>query len=89
MEDNRITIGFELRDENGNHYEASSSFAIYSDIGMDTIYEIGAQLNTFLRQAGYIRDNCYIFMEDVTEEELEALDDFLHQYRKKNQEAQE
>lgn len=80
MDDGRITIRFEL-DENDNHYEASSTLSIYSDIGMNAIDEMGAQFNTFLKQAGYPRENDFIFMEDVTEDECIALDDFLHRYR--------
>ena len=45
---------------------------------------IGEQLNTFLRQIGYIRNRDYMLMEDLTEEEHDALLDYLQDLRDGN-----
>lgn len=49
---------------------------------------IGRQFNIFLNQCGYVRHNDNIFMEDITDEEYEAIADFLEELRegKKNEE---
>lgn len=74
----RVTIGFELVDKNGYRYSARSSFKYFEE---PVINELGEMFNTFLKQAGYIRNNDYIFMEDVTEEERDAIADFLSDFR--------
>lgn len=78
MNENIITIRFEIDDLNC-HYEAEST--MIRDYGADTLADMGEKFNIFLKQAGFIRKNDYIFMEDVTEEEYEAIGDFLHSYR--------
>lgn len=86
MED-KLTIKFELKDEYGLTYTSSSEFQVYSDFGDTTVDLIGQYLNTFLVQCGYSRrDN--IFMESLTDDELEAVVYFLEDYRldKKNKE---
>lgn len=81
MEDNRITIKFELIDEHDERYEASSTFEVFRNLGESEIDCIGMKLNAFLRQAGYLRKNDNIFMEDVSDEEYDAIADFLTNYR--------
>lgn len=86
MED-KLTIKFELKDEYGLTHTSSSEFQVYSDFGDTTVDLIGRYLNTFLVQCGYSRrDN--IFMESLTDDELEAVAYFLEDYRldKKNKE---
>lgn len=86
MED-KLTIKFELKDEYGLTHTSSSEFQVYSDFGDTTVDLIGQYLNTFLVQCGYSRrDN--IFMESLTDDELEAVAYFLEDYRldKKNKE---
>ena len=86
MED-KLTIKFELKDENGFTYTSSSEFQVYSELGEKIVDLIGQYLNTFLVQCGYPRrDN--IFMESLTDDELEAAAYFLEDYRlaKKNKE---
>lgn len=86
MED-KLTIKFELKDENGFTYTSSSEFQVYSELGEKIVGLIGQYLNTFLVQCGYPRrDN--IFMESLTDDELEAVAYFLEDYRlaKKNKE---
>lgn len=86
MED-KLTIKFELKDENGFTYTSSSEFQVYSELGEKIVDLIEQYLNTFLIQCGYPRrDN--IFMESLTDDELEAVAYFLEDYRlaKKNKE---
>ncbi len=79
MED-KLTIKFELKDENGFTYTSSSEFQVYSELGEKIVDLIGQYLNTFLIQCGYTRrDN--IFMESLTDDELEAVAYFLEDYR--------
>lgn len=85
MDSNKITIKFELVGEVGDHYEASSTFEIYRSLGDTVVDAIGTQLNAFLRQAGFLRKNDNIFMEDISDEEYEAISDFLEDFRAKNQ----
>lgn len=72
-------IAFEFTDEFNNTFKASSDFELFS--GETTPDRIGEYLNTFLSQCGYVRKNDYIFMEDLTLEELEAVAYFLEDYR--------
>lgn len=83
MEDNKITIRFELTDEFKNHYAAESTVEVFESFGETEIDAIGEQLNIFLRQCGYIRKNDCIFMEDITEEEYDALASYLNTMRDK------
>lgn len=85
MED-RIRIKFELTDMNGNNYVSETTTEIYFSIGDTELSTIGEQLNAFLRQCGYIRKNDFMFMEDITEEECEALEAYLKEYRNDNDE---
>lgn len=82
MESNgKITVGFSFTDEFGNKYNAESMAEIFHDLGETEVDFIGKQMNVFLRQCGYIRKNDNIFMEDITDEEYEALADYLYQLR--------
>lgn len=86
MED-KLTVKFELKDENGFTHTSSSEFQVYSELGEKIVDLIGQYLNTFLIQCGYPRrDN--IFMESLTDDEPEAVAYFLEDYRldKKNKE---
>ena len=42
---------------------------------------MGEAFNNFLRQMGFIRHNDYILMQDLTEDELEAVESFLSDLR--------
>lgn len=50
-------------------------------MGEDELNIIGAQLNAFLKQAGYYRPNECMLMTDLTEDEVWALEDYLREYR--------
>lgn len=82
--ENKVTVGFEYTNEFGDHYEAKSTFmpSSYEDRG--ELYDIGEEFNNFLRQMGFIRHNDYILMQDLTEEELEAVESFLSDLREED-----
>ena len=80
-----IEIGFHLIDENANEFSQKSSMEVFTDLGDSALDTIGRQFNNFLRQCGYIRPNENIFMEDITDQEYEALADFLQDYRTNQQ----
>lgn len=85
MEQNsKITIGFELTDQWGQHYKAESYVELFDDY--DELVAIYDKFNIFLNQAGFIRNRGGIFTKDVTIEEAEALEDFLEDYRKRESE---
>ena len=76
---NKQRIAFEFVDEFDNIFKSSSDFELFS--GETVPDRIGEYLNTFLSQCGYVRKNDYIFMEDLTFDELEAVAYFLEDYR--------
>ena len=82
MQNERITIGFLYIDPCGNKFKSLSEIEPFYDQGEDDIVTIGKQLNNFLRQAGFIRPNSYMFMEDLTEYEYDAIQDYLAELRK-------
>ena len=81
----KFRIKFELTDEFGNDYINESRVDICCEIGEREIDVIGEQLNVFLKQCGYIRKNDLIFMEDITEEEYDALSEYLNELRNKKE----
>ncbi len=78
----KVTIGFSYENGFGNKFSATTTSTVFYDLGETEINFIGEQLNNFLRQCTYVRKNDHIFMEDVTEEECEALSDYLEELRK-------
>ena len=82
-----IEISFHLIDENANEFSQKSSLEVYTDLGDTVLDTIGRQFNNFLRQCGYIRPNENILMKDLTDDECEALSDFLCDYRQDHQGA--
>lgn len=83
MAENKITIGFTLEDEFDNKYTQTSSLEIFPDLGETEVDVIGEQLNIFLKQCGYVRNNDNILMEDLTDDEYDALLDYLDELRKR------
>ena len=79
--DNKLTIGFHLVHEFNDRFSQESSVEVFSDLGETELDVIGKQFNIFLKQCGYVRYNDNIFMEDITDEEYEALSDFLDELR--------
>ena len=72
-ESNKITIGFHYVDTMGNTYDSSSTVEVFYDMGDTELSVIGDQLNAFLRQCGYYRRRDTILMEDITDDEYDAL----------------
>lgn len=81
MDNQKFRIKFELTDEFGNDYVNESRVDVCRVCRERELDVIGEQLNVFLKQCGYVRDNDYIFMEDITEEEYEALAVYLDELR--------
>lgn len=85
MEEPRIKIGFALTDQLGNEYSATSNVEVFESLGESDLDVIGEQFNTFLRQIGYIRNRGCMLMEDLTEEEHDALCNCLQNLRNTNE----
>lgn len=81
IEESKIKIGFTFTDRFGNEYSATSEVEMFDSLGYSEVDAIGDKLNVFLRQLGYPRNNDNILMEDLTDEEHEALLDYLYEIR--------
>lgn len=77
----KMSIRFELENEFGELFSQESTITMLPDIGISELERIGEKLNAFLVQLGYIRRNGYILMEDINEEECEALSGYLQTLR--------
>lgn len=60
MDNQKFRIKFELTDEFGNDYVNESRVDVCRACGERELDVIGEQLNVFLKQCGYVRDNDYI-----------------------------
>lgn len=87
MENDKITIGFHYVDECRNEFKNESSVEVFYSLGDTTLSVIGTCMNNFLRQVGFYRHNDNILMEDLTDEEYDAVVDFLTQYREEHTET--
>ena len=81
-----ISIGFSFTDAYGNDYSANTNVEIISDIESE-IDVIGYQFNAFLAQCGYARNNQFMLIKDLTEEEAELLTVYLDEIRNKRKVA--
>ncbi len=81
----KIRIRFEFTNQSGDNFINESHVGICYEIGDGELDIIGEQFNTFLKQCGYIRKNDLIFMEDITEEEYDALLGYLDEIRNKGE----
>ena len=77
-----ITIEFRYVDEFANEYKASTTI---DPLGENELTLIGQQLNTFLRQVTYHRPNDYIYMEDLTEKELDLVEQYIWELRTRDE----
>lgn len=77
--DNKITVEFAYTNEFGDGYEAKSTFM---PTGYGDPYDLGRAFNNFLRQIGYVRKNEYMLTDDLTEDELDTIEEFLIDLRK-------
>lgn len=82
----KISIGFSFTDVCGNNYSANTKVEIISDIESE-IDVIGYQFNAFLSQCGYVRENQFMLMKDLTKEEVELLTVYLDEIRNKRKVA--
>ena len=82
-ESSKIKIGFTYTDHFGDEYSASSLVEVFDELGETDLDVIGAQLNAFLIQIGYPRENSHILMDDLTEDECEALHGYLQELRER------
>lgn len=69
--------------------ELKSNREVYYDLGETEISVIGEFINNFMRAAGYNFNEEYIYMESLTEDELEYLDFCLNEYHSKGEEESE
>lgn len=80
--DTRMAIRLYFRNEFGSEYEISETANTYPDLGMDTISAFARVINLFLRHIGYSRyDKDMVFLESITEDEYEMLQDYLFEFR--------
>lgn len=84
----RISIGFSFTDTYGNSYTANTETEVITDVENE-IDIIGEQLNAFLAQCGYIRNNGFMLMNDLTKEEVGLLTDYLDKIRNKRKAVDE
>lgn len=78
----KITIGFHYVDENNDVYDSTSILEVCEDLGDTILDAIGRQMNALLKQAGFFRTNDNIFMQDLNDDEFDAVAEFLEDYRK-------
>lgn len=83
FESDKITIGFHYIDPLGNTYNSESTLTVFFDCGENELSVIGRQLNSFLKQCGYYRSRDTVLMDDLTEEEADALVCYLSELRRK------
>lgn len=62
---------------------------VYYSLGETEMSVIGQFINNFMRAVGYNFNNEYIYMESVTEDELDYLDFCLNEYRSRGEEESE
>lgn len=73
-------IRFEYTDELGNYYESRTVADQFMEVGI--LVELGVCFNNFLRQVSFPRENTYLFMRDITDEEYDFLEGALAEYRR-------
>lgn len=81
-----ISIGFSFTDAYGNDYSANTKVEVLTAIESE-IDVIGQKFNAFLAQCGYARNNQFMLMKDLTEEEVELLTVYLDEIRNKRKVA--
>lgn len=82
MEDVLLTIEFALESSEVNgRYEQKSQVPVYRQFDTE-LSIIGQQLVSFLKQVGYGHmDKDYIYVESLTADEYEAVEEFVEKYR--------
>ena len=83
--DGRVSLRLEFTNEFGSNFVQETTRKVNYDVGETEMLFFGEYINNFLRQIGYFRSNDYMLMEDLTEDELDAVTDFLIDYRKQSE----
>ena len=81
-----IKFSVKFTNEFGHKFKVSTKTETYPSMGEDELRIIGDVLSDFLRQIGYSQRGDTILMDSLTENELEAVQDFLFEYRKERDE---
>ena len=81
MQEGRIKIHLEVTNEYGSRYAVEAEMDADGDYA--SIYnQIGVQVNNLMKVAGYLSyDKDTVFMESVTDAEVELLDEYLWRIR--------
>lgn len=77
-----IKFSAKFTNEFGHKFKVSTKTETYTSMGEDELRVIGNVMSDFLRQIGYIQKGDTILMDSLTEDELEAVQDYLFEYRK-------
>ena len=85
--ESKVTIGFHHVEECKNEFKNESTVEVFYSLGDTNLSVIGTCMNNFLRQIGFYRHNDNILIEDLTDEEYDAVVDFLEQYREERTET--
>lgn len=81
-----IKFSAKFTNEFGHKFKVSTKTETYTSMGEDELRVIGNVMSDFLRQIGYIQKGDTILMDSLTEDELEAVQDYLFEYRKERNE---
>ena len=81
-----IKFSAKFTNEFGHKFKVSTKTETYTSMGEDELRVIGNIMSDFLRQIGYIQKGDTILMDSLTEDELEAVQDYLFEYRKERNE---
>lgn len=81
-----IKFSVKFTNEFGHKFKVSTKTETYTSMGEDELRVIGNVMSDFLRQIGYIQKGDTILMDSLTEDELEAVQDYLFEYRKERDE---
>ncbi len=81
-----IKFSAKFTNEFGHKFKVSTKTETYTSMGEDELRVIGNVMSDFLRQIGYIQRGDTILMDSLTEDELEAVQDYLFEYRKERDE---
>lgn len=81
-----IKFSAKFTNEFGHTFKVSTKTETYPNMGEDELRVIGNVMSDFLRQIGYIQKGDTILMDSLTEDELEAVSDYLFEYRKERDE---
>lgn len=81
-----IKIGFRFEDQFGHKYSQASELEVFDELGENDLDTIGHQLNCFLKQCCFVREKDFILMESLSEDEAEALYDYLTDLREDSNE---